>query len=152
MAVLSHPDPAATTYHGAPARQAAISVRCAALFASGLQRSDAPTAAMAAEAMTATVWRFGIHGYVSRMAQEFGDHPDSAAERMRWICRLADEMPAWPQMPAGAGRPVGRAGNETEARSGYHGAATVGSLPRAQSAPPGMARCAVPARRWLELE
>jgi hypothetical protein len=27
-----------------------------------------------------------------------------------------------------------------------------GSLPRAQSAPPGMARSAAPARRWLELQ
>jgi hypothetical protein len=124
MAAVGHPDLAATTYHGAPARQAATSARRAALFASWLQRSEAPTAAMAAEAITATVRRFGIHGCVSRMAQEFGDHPDAAAERMRWICQLAAEMPAWPQMPAGAGRPSGRTGNETEARSGYHGAAT----------------------------
>jgi hypothetical protein len=152
MAAVSHLDSAATTCHGAPARQAATGARRAALFASGLQRSDAPTAAMAAEAFTATVRRFGIHGCVSRMAQEFGDHPDAAAERMRWICQLADEMPAWPQMPAGAGRPSGRAGNETGARSGYHGAATVGSLRRTQSAPPGMARSAAPAGRWLELE
>jgi hypothetical protein len=150
MAAVNHPDPAAATCHGAPARQAAASARRAALFASGLQRSDAPTATMAAEAITATVRRFGIHGCVSRMAQEFGDHPDAAAERMRWICQLPAEMPAWPQMPAGAGRPGGRAGNETEARSDYRGAATVGSLPRAQSAPPGMARCAVLAGRWLE--
>jgi hypothetical protein len=28
------------------------------------------------------------------MAQEFGDHPDAAAERMRWICQLAAEVPA----------------------------------------------------------
>jgi hypothetical protein len=79
MAAVSHPDPDATAYHGAPARQAAISARRAALFASGLQRSDATTAAMAAEAITDTVRRFGIHGCISRMAQEFGDHPDAAA-------------------------------------------------------------------------
>jgi hypothetical protein len=89
MAAVNHPDPAAATCRGAPARQAAASARRAALFASGLQRSDAPTATMAAEAITATVRRFGIHGCVSRMAQEFGDHPDAAAERMRWICQLA---------------------------------------------------------------
>ena len=122
MAAVSHPDPAATTCHGAPG--AAGRDQRAALFASGLQQSDAPTAAMAAEAITATVRRFGIHGCVSRMAQEFGDHPDAAGERMRWICQLAAEMPAWPEMPVGAGRPSGRAGNETEARSGYQDAAT----------------------------
>jgi len=65
-----------------------------ALFASGLQRSDAPSTAMATEAITATVRRIGIHACVSRMAQEFGDHPDAAAERMRWICQLAAEVPA----------------------------------------------------------
>ncbi len=124
MAAVSHPDPAELAYRGAPVRQAATSARRAALFASGLQRSDAPTAAMAADAITATVRRFGVPGCASRMAQEFGDHPDAAAERMRWICQLAAEMPAWPQMPADAGRPSGRTGNDTEARSGYHGAAT----------------------------
>jgi len=66
-----------------------------ALFASGLQRSDAPTAAMAAEAIMAIVRGIGIQGCVDRMAQEFGDHPDTAAERMRWICQLAAEVPAW---------------------------------------------------------
>jgi hypothetical protein len=51
---------------------------------------------MAAEAITATVRRLGVHGCVSRMAHEFGDHPDAAAERMRWICQLTAQMPAWP--------------------------------------------------------
>jgi len=49
---------------------------------------------MAAEAIMATVRGIGIHGCVTRMAQEFGDHPDAAAERMRWICQLAAEVPA----------------------------------------------------------
>jgi hypothetical protein len=31
------------------------------------------------------VRRFGVAGCVSRMAQEFGDHPEAAARRMRWI-------------------------------------------------------------------
>jgi hypothetical protein len=103
MAPVSHPDPAATTCHGVPSRQAATGARRAALFASWLQRSDAPDAAMAAQAITASVRRFGIQGCVSRMAQEFGDHPDAAAERMRWICQLTDQMPAWPQTLANAG-------------------------------------------------
>jgi hypothetical protein len=94
-----------------------------ALFASALQRSDAPTAAMAAEAINATVRVIGVHGCASRMAQEFGDHPDAAAERMRWICQLAAEVPAWPQPPAGAGRASSRASNEIEARNDHRAAA-----------------------------
>ena len=36
--------------------------RCEALFASGLQRSDAPTPEVLAEVITRTVRRFGIAG------------------------------------------------------------------------------------------
>jgi hypothetical protein len=94
--------------------------RRVALFASGLQRSDAPTAAMAADAITATVRRFGIHGCLSRMAQEFGDHPDTAAARMRWICQVTAQMPARPRRPPGAGRPGSRASNEIHASSDHY--------------------------------
>ena len=62
--------------------------RCEALFASGLQRSDAPTPEALSEAISRTVRQFGIAGCVSRMAQEFGDHPEAAASRMRWIRQL----------------------------------------------------------------
>jgi len=110
----------ATTHAGAPARTAVTGARRVALFASGLQRSDVPTAAMAAEAITATVRRFGIHGCLSRMAQEFGDHPDAAAARMRWSCQLAAQIPTWPQRPSGAGRPGSRASNEIQANSDHY--------------------------------
>jgi hypothetical protein len=131
MAPTGHPGPAGTAHQRAPARQTATGARRVALFASGPQLSDAPTAEMAAEAATATVRRFGIHGCVSRMAQEFGDHPDAAAERMRWICQLAAEMPARPQMPAGTGRASSRAGKELEPRSDHRGAAAgFGARPR----------------------
>jgi hypothetical protein len=59
-----------------------------ALFASGLQRSDAPTADVVAEAIRVTVRQLGAYGCTSRMAQEFGDHPEAAAERMRWVRSL----------------------------------------------------------------
>ena len=62
-----------------------------ALFASALQPSDAPTAEAVAQAIGSTVRRFGIDGCAGRMAQEFGDHPEAAVERMRWACRLAAE-------------------------------------------------------------
>ena len=62
-----------------------------ALFASGLQQSDAPTADALTELISCTVRRLGIGGCISLMAQEFGDHPETAAKRMRWIRQLADE-------------------------------------------------------------
>ena len=62
--------------------------RCEALFASGLQPSDAPTAGMVAVAITRAVRRFGAGGCAGQMAQEFGDHPDAAARRMRWVRQL----------------------------------------------------------------
>ena len=65
--------------------------RCEALFASGLQRSDAPTPEALAAMISHTVRRFGIAGCVSRMAEEFGDHPEAAASRMRWIRQLISE-------------------------------------------------------------
>ncbi len=119
MAPSGLPGPA-TTHLGSPSRAAVTGARRVALFASGLQRSDAPTAVMAAEAITATVRRFGIQGCLSRMAQEFGDHPDTAAARMRWICQLTAQMPAWPQRQAGAGHPDSRASNEIQASSDYY--------------------------------
>ena len=68
--------------------------RCAALFASGLQRSDARAADAVAEAVSRTVRQFGIRGCVGLMAQEFGDHPEAAKDRMRWILQLVGEVPA----------------------------------------------------------
>ena len=67
-------------------------VRCAALFASRLQPSDAPTGDAVAEAVQRTVRQFGVRGCEGRMAQEFGDHPEAAMDRMRWVRQLVREM------------------------------------------------------------
>jgi hypothetical protein len=80
-----------------------MDVRCTALFVSGLQRSDAPAADAVVEAVRVTVRQFGVLGCAARMAQEFGDHPETAADRMRWIRQLAGEIPARPY-PAPAAR------------------------------------------------
>jgi len=64
-------------------------VRCEALFASGLQRSEALSASSVEESISRALLRFGTQGCASRMAQEFGDHPQEAAERMRWVRQLA---------------------------------------------------------------
>jgi hypothetical protein len=65
---------------------------CEALFASPLQPSDSPTAGMAVQAVNWTLRQFGVHGSAGRMAQEFGDHPDAAANRMRWVRQLAQTV------------------------------------------------------------
>jgi hypothetical protein len=65
-----------------------------ALFCSGLQPSDVPTADMVAAAISRAVQQFGIGGCAGRMAQEFGDHPDAAASRMRWVRQLIAQGPA----------------------------------------------------------
>ncbi len=74
--------------------------QCAALFASGLQRSDVLTSSAVADAVSRTIQQLGVHGCVGQMAQEFGDHPETAADRMRWIRQLVGEMPARSARPA----------------------------------------------------
>ena len=71
-----------------PARRNMDDAQCQALFASSLQRSDAPGADMVAEAIRVTVQQLGTGGCAGRMAQEFGDHPEAAAKRMHWVLSL----------------------------------------------------------------
>src|SRR5215472_5579394 len=63
-----------------------------ALFASPLQPSDALTAGTVADAIGSTVRRLGTAGCTSRMAEEFGDHPQEATDRMRWIRQLTSDL------------------------------------------------------------
>lgn len=65
---------------------------CEALFASPLQPSDAPTAENVADAIGSTVRRLGATGCASHVAQEFGDHPETAIDRMRWIRQLTGDL------------------------------------------------------------
>ena len=74
--------------------------RCQALFCSGLQPSDAPTADMVTAAISRAVQQFGIGGCAGQMAQDFGDHPDAAARRMRWVRQLTAQEPATPRRAA----------------------------------------------------
>ena len=70
-----------------------------ALFVSALQCSDAPSAGQIRQAIDAAVAAFGCLGCAERVAQEFGDHPETAAARMRWAraaarTAFADLVPA----------------------------------------------------------
>jgi hypothetical protein len=60
------------------------SARADALFASPLQGSDEPSPAQVHQAITAAVAAFGIRGCVARVAQAYGEHPETAVLRMRW--------------------------------------------------------------------
>lgn len=59
-------------------------VRSEALFASALQPSDKPTAVQIQAEIRHMVRQFGTRGCAARMAQQFGDAPQSAVIRMRW--------------------------------------------------------------------
>jgi hypothetical protein len=67
-----------------------------ALFASALQRSDELNVSRIRQAIAAAIGRYGAGGCAGRVAQEFGDHPESAATRMRWaqaaVAVLQDQL------------------------------------------------------------
>jgi hypothetical protein len=59
-------------------------VRCDALFVSVLQRSEHPDAGQVRRAVAAAVRQYGDCGCAAQVAQEYGEHPEIAADRMRW--------------------------------------------------------------------
>ncbi len=59
-------------------------VRADALFASALQRSDEPSTTQVDQAIAAAVRAFGTRGCAARVAQAYGEHPETAVMRMRW--------------------------------------------------------------------
>jgi hypothetical protein len=65
----------------------ATDVRCA-IFASALQQSDHPSADVVTAAINTVLADLGLIGCRCRMAQEFGDHPEAAWERMQWAGEL----------------------------------------------------------------
>jgi hypothetical protein len=62
-------------------------IRTEALFASNLQRSQHPTIESIRDVVNATVDRLGQTRCSELVAQEFGEHPDCALDRMRWARR-----------------------------------------------------------------
>ena len=71
-----------------------------ALFVSVLQGSDEPDADQIREAIAAAVRAYGGRGCVQRVAQEFGDHPETAVARMRWARAVAGQAFAAPPRSA----------------------------------------------------
>ena len=79
-----------------------------AVFVSRLQRCDEPSAGQVRQAVATAIRMFGCSGCAGRVAQEFGDHPETAVIRMRWARNMvrsafADPAPEprWREDPGG---------------------------------------------------
>ena len=76
--------------------------RVGTLFASPLQRSDEPSARQVRQANTTTI---DVHGCAARVAQAYGEHPETAPTRMRWaLTAAARAFGGSPATPAHAPR------------------------------------------------
>jgi hypothetical protein len=64
-----------------------IAERAEALFISDLQPSQHPSAAEVAAAIDAAIRHWGSIGCAAAAAAEYGEHPDTAPNRMRWALR-----------------------------------------------------------------
>jgi hypothetical protein len=84
-----------------------------ALFASVLQRSDDLSIIHIRQAIAMALDAYGAAGCAGRVAQEFGDHPETAAVRMRWARASAAALdshfvPTIRRMPAADRSVLGR--------------------------------------------
>jgi hypothetical protein len=65
-----------------------------ALFVSDLQPSQSPAPDAVQSAVERMILRHGSDGCAAAVAAEFGDHPDTAVRRMRWVRQTVDAI--WP--------------------------------------------------------
>jgi uncharacterized membrane protein len=66
-------------------------IRAAAVFVSDLQPSDRPTPGQVAAAVLESLYAYGgATGCAAAVAAEYGEHPETAAARMRWALSLVD--------------------------------------------------------------
>jgi hypothetical protein len=63
-------------------------IRAEALFVSWLQASQAPAPEQVREVITKTLRQRGSRGCAAAVAQEFGEHPETAAARMTWALSI----------------------------------------------------------------
>jgi hypothetical protein len=81
----------------APYHLSISAARADALFASALQCSDEPSPVQVRQAIAAATRAFGDLGCAARVAQEYGEHPETAGARMRWArTAVADVFGASP--------------------------------------------------------
>jgi len=68
----------------APHHLSISAARSGALFASPLQRSDEPSARQVQQAIATAIGVHGVRGCAARVAQAYGEHPETALTRMGW--------------------------------------------------------------------
>jgi hypothetical protein len=100
----------------------ASAVRADAVFASDLQHRDEPSAGQVRRAAAAAIWVFGCSGCAGRVAQEFGDHPETAVIRMPGASSVVREAFADPTPGPGLGAGLFRV--RDLALAGRHAAAS----------------------------
>ena len=83
-------------------------VQADALFVSALQRADYPSAKEVRQAVATAVGAFGQRGYAERVAQEFGDHPETAVTRMRWARQVTGQAFGEPGPASACARTLAR--------------------------------------------
>ena len=78
-------------------------VQADAVFVSGLQRCGEYSAGQVRQAAAAAIEAYGRSGCAGRVAQEFGDHPETAVIQMRWARAVAREALEEPVPALGPG-------------------------------------------------
>jgi hypothetical protein len=73
----------------APYHLSISAARASALFASPRQRSDEPNASQIRQAIATAIGAHGVRGCAARVAQTYGEHPETALTRMRWALTAA---------------------------------------------------------------
>jgi hypothetical protein len=82
-----------------------------ALFASALQPNDPLGVSQIRQAIAGALDTYGGAGCAGRVAQEFGDHPETAVGRMRWArasVMALEPAPGIARLPAADGSVRGR--------------------------------------------
>jgi hypothetical protein len=94
---LTYPAVRPATVDARSAKSMVIELYAEALFACDLQPSEQPTPLEVRRAVTATLCHYGRRWCAARMAEEFGDHPETAVRRMAWAVRTVHDCypPMW---------------------------------------------------------
>ena len=73
--------------------------RAQALFVSDLQPHELPGVDQVRATIAAVIRRHGVRGCLAKVAEEYGEHPETAVARMRWARETAERVygPAAPR-------------------------------------------------------
>ena len=88
----------------APHHPSISAVWADALFASPLQRTGEPSAGQVRQAIATALGVHGAQGCAARVAQAYGEHPETALTRMRWALTAVTVGGGAPRGGLGSGR------------------------------------------------